>query len=143
MTANQVPQVEKKPLSPAAVVFVACGGGVVGYDYCRWFEVSPLIGAILGLVISAFAMKILTEIYNDPNNEIKKGCQVVGALLGAAIGFQSTNGSEDQFIAACIGGAIGAGLGTLAATMLSYAAIILLLISRGPIGFAIKSVIFN
>ena len=65
MNTNTQPQ-PNKSMPPIAIALVACGGGVVGYDYAKWMEVSPLIGAIIGLVVSAVIVNLLNHIMRDP-----------------------------------------------------------------------------
>lgn len=143
--ANQ--QQPNKSMPPIAVVLVACGGGVVGYDYATWMEVSPLLGAVIGLVISAIMVNVLNHIMRDPDRKIREGCMAFGTVAGVIFGLTiaSDNNAEGVgfLITTAIFGAIGAGLGSMAASLLSYAAFLLLLISQGPIGFAIRSVILN
>ena len=146
MNAN-TQQPTTKSMPPLAILLVACGGGVVGYDYAKWIEVSPLIGAIIGLVISATMANILNRIMRDPEKKIREGCIALGGLAGLIFGvtLATDNNTEGLsfFITTAIFGAIGAGLGSMAASLLSYAAFLLLLISQGPIGFAIRSMILN
>jgi len=140
-------QPANKPMPPIAIALVACGGGVVGYDYAKWMEVSPLIGAGIGLVISAIMVNILNHIMRDPERKIREGCIGLGGLAGVIFGLTvaTDNNAEGLgfFITTGIFGGIGAGLGSMAASLLSYAAFLLLLISQGPIGFAIRSLILN
>lgn len=140
-------QPTSKPMPPIAIALVACGGGVVGYDYAKWMEVSPLIGAIIGLIISAVMVNILNHIMRDPERKIREGCIGLGGFAGVIFGLTVAidNNTEGLgfFITAAIFGGIGAGLGSMAASLLSYAAFLLLLVSQGPIGFAIRSVILN
>lgn len=138
MNANTQPQISK-PMPPIATALVACGGGVVGYDYARWMEVSPLIGAIIGLVVSAVIVNLLNHIMRDPERKIREGCMAFGAVAGVIFGLvvASDNNAEGIgfLITTAIFGGIGAGLGSMAASLLSYAAFLLLLMSQGPIGF--------
>ena len=146
MNANTSPSTNK-PMPPIATFLVACGGGVVGYDYAKWMEVSPLVGAIIGLVISAIMVNILNHIMRDPERKIRESCIGLGGFAGLIFGLTLATDNNAQglgfFVTAVIFGAIGAGLGSMAASLLSYAAFLLLLISQGPIGFAIRSTILN
>ena len=146
VNTNTQPQANK-PMPPIAIVLVACGGGVVGYDYATWMEVSPLIGAVIGLIISAVMVNVLNHIMRDPERKIREGCMAFGAIAGVIFGLMvaSENNAEGFgfLITTAIFGGIGTGLGSMAASLLSYAAFLLLLISQGPIGFAIRSVILN
>jgi len=134
-------------MPPIAIALVACGGGVVGYDYATWMEVSPLVGAIIGLIISAIMVNVLNHIMRDPDRKIREGCIALGGVSGAIFGLTvaTDNNAEGWgfFITTAIFGSIGAGLGSMAASLLSYAAFLLLLISQGPIGFAIRSIVLN
>lgn len=136
-----------KPMPPIATFLVACGGGVVGYDYAKWMDVSPLVGAAIGLVISAIMVNILNHIMRDPERKIREGCIGLGGFAGVIFGLSvaTDNNAEGLgfFITTAIFGGIGAGLGSMAASLLAYAAFLLLIISQGPIGFAIRSVILN
>jgi hypothetical protein len=140
-------QPANKSMPPIAIALVACGGGVVGYDYATWMEVSPLIGAGIGLVISAIMVNILNHIMRDPERKIREGCIGLGGFAGVIFGLTvaTDNNAEGLgfLITTAIFGGIGAGLGSMAASLLSYAAFLLLLVSQGPIGFAIRSVILN
>jgi hypothetical protein len=140
-------QPANKSMPPIVIALVACGGGVVGYDYATWMEVSPLIGAIIGLIISAVMVNLLNHIMRDPERKIREGCIGLGGLAGVIFGLTiaTDNNAEGLgfFITTGIFGGIGAGLGSMAASLLSYAAFLLLLISQGPIGFAIRSLILN
>lgn len=146
MNSNTQTQ-SNKSMPPIAIALVACGGGVVGYDYATWMEVSPLIGAIIGLVISAIMVNVLNHIMRDPGRKIREACMGLGGFAGAIFGLTLATDTNAEglgfFITAAIFGVIGAGLGSMAASLLSYAAFLLLLISQGPIGFAIRSVILN
>ena len=146
MNAN-TPIQPNKPMPPIAIALVACGGGVVGYDYAKWMEVSPLIGAAIGLVISAIMVNILNHIMRDPERKIREGCMAFGGFAGAIFGLTVATDNDAEgwsfFITTAIFGSIGAGLGSMAASLLSYAAFLLLLISQGPIGFAIRSIVLN
>ena len=125
-----------KPMPPIATFLVACGGGVVGYDYATWMAVS-----------SAIMVNILNHIMRDPERKIREGCIGLGGFAGVIFGLSvaTDNNAEGLgfFITTAIFGGIGAGLGSMAASLLAYAAFLLLLISQGPIGFAIRSVILN
>lgn len=140
-------QEQNKSMHPFAMSLVACGGGVVGYDYATWMEVSQLTGAIIGLVISAVLIKFLNHIMRDPDKKIREACITIGGIAGLIFGFYiaTENNAEGAayLITAAIFGLIGAGLGSMAATMLSYMAFLLLFISQGPVGFAVRSVILN
>jgi hypothetical protein len=140
-------QQPNKSMPPIAIVLVACGGGVVGYDYATWMEVSPLVGAVIGLVISAVMVNLLNHIMRDPERKIREGCIAFGAVAGVVFGLTiaSDNNAEGLgfLITTAIFGGIGAGLGSMAASLLSYAAFLLLLLSQGPIGFAIRSAILD
>ncbi|UVW35515.1 hypothetical protein NYF23_02615 [SAR92 clade bacterium H455] len=144
---NPTNQQPNKPMPPIAIALVACGGGVVGYDYATWMEVSPLVGAIIGLIISAIMVNVLNHIMRDPDRKIREGCIALGGVAGAMFGLTvaTDNNAEGWgfFITTAIFGGIGAGLGSMAASLLSYAAFLLLLISQGPIGFAIRSIVLN
>ena len=146
MNPNTQPQ-SNKSMPPIAIALVACGGGVVGYDYAKWIEVSPLIGAGIGLIISAIMVNVLNHIMRDPERKIREGCMGLGGFAGAIFGLTlaTDNNAEGLgfFITTAIFGVIGAGLGSMAASLISYAAFLLLLMSQGPIGFAIRSVILN
>ena len=80
---NQQPT---KSMPPIAIALVACGGGVVGYDYATWMEVSPLVGAIIGLIISAIMVNVLNHIMRDPDRKIREGCMALGGFAGAIFG---------------------------------------------------------
>ena len=92
--ANQ--QQPNKSMPPIAVVLVACGGGVVGYDYATWMEVSPLLGAVIGLVISAIMVNVLNHIMRDPDRKIREGCMAFGTVAGVVFGLTiaSDNNAE-------------------------------------------------
>lgn len=137
-------QPANKSMPPIAIALVACGGGVVGYDYATWMEVSPLIGAIIGLIISAVMVNLLNHIMRDPERKIREGLGgLAGVIFGLTIATDNNAEGLGFFITTGIFGGIGAGLGSMAASLLSYAAFLLLLISQGPIGFAIRSLILN
>lgn len=128
-------QQPNKSMPPIVIVLVACGGGVVGYDYATWMEVSPLVGAVIGLVISAVMVNLLNHIMHDPERKIREGCIAFGAIAGVVFGLTIAAGSNAEglgfLITTAIFGGIGAGLGSMAASLLSYAAFLLLLLSQG------------
>ncbi|WDE01116.1 hypothetical protein [Thalassomonas actiniarum] len=132
---------------PLAYFFVASGGGVVGTDYATWLNIDPVIGAVIGGVISLFILQLAYHLYTDPEGEIKKTCTEAGAILGVLLGAYITleNSSEDfaWVIGAFVGGAIGAGMGQMAAAIISLAGFTVLFLSQGPVGLAVRTFILN
>ncbi|WP_281558788.1 hypothetical protein [Thalassomonas sp. RHCl1] len=146
MTTNTQPA-NTTGAHPLAYFLVASGGGVVGIDYATWLKVDPVIGAVIGGVISLFILHLAYHLYADPEGEIKKTCTEAGGILGVLLGAYITleNSSEELtwMIGAIIGGAIGAGMGQLAAAIISLAGFAILFLSQGPVGMAVRTYILN
>ena len=134
---------KKSSAPPAAFVLVAIGGGVVGQDYAKWMEVSPLIGTIIGGVIGLILTKILYHLAADPEGKIKEACSGIGGLVGAVWGgYLGAKNSESGFawlIGGFVGAIVGGIVGQMVAAFLGFSALLLLFLSQGPIGFALRA----
>jgi len=145
---NQNQTGNSSQLPKAAYFLVASGGGVVGHDYATWMEVDPVIGAGIGGIISMIIMKTLYQLYLDPGNKIKDKLTFIGAFIGMALGstiVSANSGGSDTawFVGLGIGGLIGAGLGQMAAAIVSLAAFALIFLSQGPVGLMVRTFITN
>jgi len=134
-------------LHPMASFFLASGGAVVGTDYAKWWNVDPVMGAIIGGVISLAILQFAYHLHKDPGGKIKKGFSefglVVGGIMGAVI--SSENSTEDLawLIGGGIGAALGYGAGQMVAAIVSLAGFAVLLLSQGPIGLAVRTWIMS
>ncbi|WP_020585258.1 hypothetical protein [Desulfobacter curvatus] len=139
-------QSQKKSLHPVSTLLVALGGGVVGYDYGKGIGFDPFIGAIVGLIISAVLVNILRDIYQE-REQIRNNLAIMGAIVGAVFGFfciaSGINDMTESFIIAAACSAFGGWFGYMAATLIVYAAFLLLFLSQGPVGFVLRSIILN
>ena len=83
-------------LHPLASFFLASGGAVVGHDYAQWLEVDPVIGALIGGVISLIILQIAYKIQKDPEGKIKQGFfdfgLGVGGFMGAVVAAENSTG---------------------------------------------------
>jgi hypothetical protein len=140
-------EADRPPLNSIAALLVASGGGVVGHDCARAFETHPLIGAGIGAVFSYMLLRLLHYVYNDPDSHIKGWLTRIGAVIGGILGFVgATNDPSVEvspFVVAGITALIGGGLGRFAATVLSLGALLVLLLSQGPVGAVVRALILN
>lgn len=134
-------------LHPIAGLLVASGGGVVGHDYAKGFELDPLAGAGLGAVIGYILLKIMHYMYHDPDGHIKEWLTGIGALIGGVLGFMGATNDPtletSPFVVTGISALIGGVLGQFAATVLSLGALLVLLLSQGPVGLVVRTWILN
>lgn len=147
MTQNDTNSSSKPPLNPLAALLVASGGSVVGHDYARTFDVSPLGGAALGGIVSVILLGIFNYVYKDPDKHIKEFLEIAGFFAFAYFGYISvsndTSSSSPAWLVALIMGAIGAFVGRAAASALSIIALALLFLSQGPAGLLFRTYVLN
>ncbi len=144
---SQQSQAQNTGLHPLASFFLASGGAVVGTDYAKWFNVDPVLGALVGGVISLIILQIAYRIHKDPGGKIRKGFTEFGLVAGFILGAVIASDNSDSGFAWLIGGGIAAGVGALlgqmAAAIVSLAGFSVLFLSQGPIGLAVRTYILN
>jgi len=144
---TNVQQTKTTGAHPMAYFLVASGGGVVGTDYATWLKVDPVVGAVIGGIVSLIILQVAYHLYSDPDGKIKKTCTeaggIIGILLGAYITLENSTEGFAWIIGAVIGGTIGAGMGQMAAAIISLAGFAILFLSQGPVGMAVRTFILN
>lgn len=137
---------DKKRLHPAAGGLVAIGGGVVGYDYATWLELDYRVGVVLGALVMLIATAILKSIAEE-KEAITGFLSSVGGLAGAGLGgyvaYHEPGPWWGTLVGIAIGGAIGAGVGQVVAAFFCFAALAVLFISQGPVGFAVRTFVME
>ncbi|MEM7683457.1 MAG: hypothetical protein AAF293_01440 [Pseudomonadota bacterium] len=130
-----------------AYFFVAASGGVVGHDYATALQVDPVVGAGLGMAISAIITRILYWIADDPGNHIQEWCTGIGALVLGVAGFSSAMEQNletgPSLVMTAICAAVGAGIGRIFAALVGLSALLLLFFSQGPVGAMVRTAILN
>ncbi len=144
---NNGQQNQNAGFHPLASFFLLSGGAVVGSDYAKWVEVDPVMGALVGGVISVVILQIAYQIHKDPEGKIRKGFTEFGAGVGLLLGAVVASENSDNGFAWVIGGVVGAGfgawLGQMAAAIVSLAGFGVLFLSQGPVGLAVRTYILN
>lgn len=140
-------QAQNSSLHPLASFLLASGGAVVGNDYAQWLNVDPLIGALMGGVVSVAILHFAYHIHKDPGGKIRKGFTefglIVGLIWGAAVAVSNTESGFAWTMAGIAGAGIGALMGQMAAAIVSLAGFSVLFLSQGPIGMAVRTYILN
>ena len=122
---------QESPMRNFAFATSMISGGAVGSDYFG----DPWIGVIVGTIIGAFLTALLLDIYADPQGKIKKTMSEIGGLAGLILGIYVTVESDvNALFSVIFFTSIGAAAGQMAAAILSFAALVLLVVSKGPIG---------
>lgn len=146
-TSSQQSRQPNSGVHPFAYVLVASGGGVVGTDYATWLKVDPVVGAVIGGLISLIMLSIANKMYRDPGGEIQKKCMEIGGGIGLLLGAVIIGSNFDHIVAWIIGGIVGSAIGykvgEIAAAIISLAGFAVLLLSQGPIGLAVRTAILN
>jgi len=122
-------------------------GGVVGSDYALWFDGDPVIGALIGAALSWALNRLLEFFYFDHKGEVRRFCVGVGgfvsAIVGIAFGVQNFGGALG-FSGGGLGGLVaGIVAGAVVAAMISFAALMFLVCSRGPIALFLKAAVLG
>ncbi|MCH6257968.1 hypothetical protein MLD52_15520 [Puniceicoccaceae bacterium K14] len=136
----------KNTLHPISYFFVASGGGVVGTDYASWVNVNPLVGAIIGGIISLVILGVANSMISE-KEQIQDFFSGIGSFIGLIVGAVIAQNNSDVGYAWVIGGFFGAGIGygigQMIAGLLVFVAFAVLLLSQGPIGLAFRTFIMN
>ncbi len=119
-------------------------GGVVGHDYATGINVNPIVGTLLGMLFSFIATKLLVWCKNNEKH-IEKYLSRTGGVIGAIVGVWST-ASHDATGGVIITGLVlgiiaGVIAGQVLAGMVVFSAMLVLLVSRGPIGIVLKQIL--
>ena len=136
----------KKSIHPLKIFLVASGGGIVGTDYARSFDVDPIVGAIVGGIISLIILNIVRKIIEEREDITKKlqwVCGIIGMLIGATAAISNSTDDSSFFFGGLFGGVIGALIGRAISALIIFAACLVLLLSQGPIGMAVRASILN
>lgn len=132
---------------PAAYFLVASGGGVVGTDYAQWLAVDPVIGAIVGGIVSLVILRVAAYLCDDPGGHIRKTFSEVGAFVGVVLGAYIANGNSDEgfawLVGGVVGGIIGWHTGQAASAIVAFLGFAVLFLSQGPVGLAVRTFIMN
>ncbi len=147
MDNSQLNQQQGGGLHPLASFFLASGGAVVGNDYAKWLEVDPVVGALIGGVISLTILQISYKIHRDSEGKIKKGFSefglVVGGFMGAVVAAENSTDDLAWLVGGGIGAVLGFWAGQVVAAIISLAGFAVLLLSQGPIGLAVRTWIMS
>ncbi len=147
MSSNPQNQSKGSGPPPLALFVVMAGGGVVGHDYARGFEIDPVGGAIIGGVISLILINWLYYLYRDPEGKVREFFSFVGFIIGVVVGggiaSADADGEAAWFIGAAVGGVLGIIMGQAVALAVALAAFTLLFISQGPIGLVLRTYILD
>lgn len=146
-TNTSASESKSSALTKFAYLSAIIGGGVAGADCAAWFGVSPAIGAVVSSVVSGLLTHFLFELKKN-HEEIEKTFMKIGGVGGIIFGIyigiiaaEPDSFWSSVFMGGIIFGIIGTLIGKTVAWILLFAVVFLLFISRGPVGFFLRSLI--